>query len=149
MFTPSPSARARWALAATLLLSRLAVDDGSLPAAIMNFAVFIGALILVAREAAPWLAEQFSMPFLEVYFPNLNFPKPPLSYTLAHHYRDQGRLEDAAEQYQKIIRYYPGEEAAYVELLKVAEQMEDRKLGERYTELYQRRFRQDGLVPLI
>jgi tetratricopeptide (TPR) repeat protein len=112
----------------------------------MNFVVFIGALLLTFLEAAPWLAERFSMPFLEVYFPNLNFPKPPLSYTLAHHYRDQGRLEDAAEQYQKIIRYYPREEAAYLELLKVAEQMEDRKLGDRYAEMYQRRFRQDAAV---
>src|SRR5262245_27236635 len=125
MFTPSRSATARWVLAALILLSGLGRDYGAWSLdAFMNFAVFIGALILIFPEAVPWLAERFSFPFVEVYFPNLSFPRPPLSYTLAHHYRDQGRLEDAAEQYQTIIRYYPREEAAYVELLEVAEQME-------------------------
>src|SRR5438045_1018164 len=111
MLTPSRSAHARWVLAAVILLFGLGRDYGSWGVdAFMNFAVFIGALILIVWEAVPWLAERFSLPLVEVWFPNINFPRPPLSYTLARHYRDQGRLEDAAEQYQKIIRYYPGEE---------------------------------------
>jgi hypothetical protein len=114
--------------------------------AFIDFAVFIAALSLIVWEAVPWVAERLSMPWIEVYFPNLGFPKPPLSYTLARHYRDQRRLEDAAEEYRKIIRYYPHEEAAYVELLEVAGQMQDSKLGERYELLYQRRFPQDAPI---
>jgi hypothetical protein len=147
MLTPSRSAHARWALAAVLLLAGLGRDYESWVAdAFVNFVLFIGALILVALEAVPWVAERLSLPIVEVYFPNFSFPKPPLSYALARRYRDERRLEDAAEQYQKIIRYYPYEETAYVELIKLAEQMEDRRLGDRYAELYQRRFRQDVLV---
>jgi hypothetical protein len=147
MFTSSPSATARWALAAVLLLFCRGLDLGSWGFnAFMNFVVFIAALILVVYEAVPWLAGRFSLAFVEVYFPNLNFPKPPLSYTLARHYRVQGRLEEAAQEYQKIIRYYPREEAAYTELIEVAEQMEDRKLGGRYAALYYRRFSQGAPV---
>jgi tetratricopeptide (TPR) repeat protein len=148
MLTPSPSARARWALAAAILLSQLALNDGSLFAAFLNYAVFIAAFSLIVREATPWLAERFSLPFIDIYFPNLHFPKPPLSYTLARHYRDQGRLEDAAEQYQKIIRYHPHEEAAYLELLEIADQMENHKLSGQYAALYHRRFTQGTPVLL-
>ena len=113
----------------------------------MNFAVFIGALSLIVWEAVPWLARAIQPAIgRRCTFPTSVSPRPPLSYTLAHHYRDQGRLEDAAEQYEKIIRYYPSEEAAYLELIEVAEQSEDRKLADRYAELYQRRFRSDALV---
>jgi hypothetical protein len=139
----------RWVLAALCLLLGMGRHWGVWGVnAFMNLVVFIVAFSLVAPEVVFWLAGQFSMPFVRLLFPNLHFPKPPLSYHLARRYRDERRLEDAADQYQEIIRHYPDEAAAYVELIEVAIQMGDGALAEKYAARYHRRFKQDAPAPL-
>jgi hypothetical protein len=55
------------------------------------------------------------------------------------------KWEDAARQYRKIIRYYPKERDAYVELLDVAKKMHDNELYQSYTRLFRKRFKEDHL----
>jgi tetratricopeptide (TPR) repeat protein len=142
-------ARTRWFLAAcsmllsvkmmvtALLLEGLAATFPVL----VSMACFITSVLLVAPETAFRVADWFSRPFAAILFPSDHFNKPPLSYRLARRYRDEKRWEDAARQYRKIIRYYPKEADAYLELVHVAEQMHDHKAAQKYAALFRRRFK--------
>ena len=139
----------RWFLAAcSLLLSVKMMVTGLLSEGIaaafpvlVSMACFIGSVLLVAPETAFRIAEWCSRPFVAILFPSDHFNKPPLSYTLARRYRDEKRWDDAARQYRKIIRYYPKEADAYLELLHVAAQMGDHKMEQKYGTLFRRRFK--------
>jgi hypothetical protein len=148
--------KTRWLLAAGCLLlswklmaAVLRVDGFSLdalsaaPSAIFSVASFVTAVFLMAPETAFWAAEVFSRPFVAILFPSDHFSRPPLTYRLARYYRDVKRWKDAARQYRKIIRYYPKERDAYVELLDVAEKMHDEELHQEYTRLFRKRFRKE------
>jgi tetratricopeptide (TPR) repeat protein len=142
-------AKTRWFLAAcSLLLSVKMMVTGLLSGGIaaafpvlISLASFIGTVLLIAPETAFRLAEWCSRPFVAILFPSDHFNKPPLSYRLARRYRDEKRWEDAARQYRKIIRYYPKEADAYLELLHVAAQMGDHKTEHKYGALFRKRFK--------
>jgi hypothetical protein len=147
--------KTRWLLAAGCLLlswklmaSVLRVDGFSLdalsaaPSAIFSVASFVIAVFLMAPETAFRAAEVFSRPFVAILFPSEHFSRPPLNYRLARYYRDMKRWDDAARQYRKIIRYYPKERDAYVELLDVAAKMHDDEMHQKYKRLLRKRFRE-------
>jgi hypothetical protein len=141
--------RTRWFLAACsmllclkLMVMGLMMDwlNAALPV-IASLGCFIGAVLLLAPETTFRIAEWCSRPFTAILFPSDHFNKPPLTYKLARRYRDEKRWDDAARQYRKIIRYYPKEADAYIELLHVAGQMGDHKTERRYAALFRRRFK--------
>jgi hypothetical protein len=140
----------RWFLAAcsVLLCVKLMVSAllmNSINAAwhvLGSVLLFVTSVLLVIPETAKRVAEWCARPFADILFPSEEFTRPPLNYQLARRYRDELRWEDAAIQYKKIIRYYPKEREAYVELLGVAEHLPDKKLRERYAEMLRKRFQQ-------
>ncbi len=145
-------AKVRWLLAAVCLLfswklmaAGLKIEGfGAAPHVIFSMVGFLSAVFLVAPETAFRLAEWCSRPFVNIIFPSDEFAKPPLSYTLARRYRHERRLVDAAEQYETIIRHYPKQRDAYVELLEVAAELGDDKLRRKYAGLFRKRFKQNS-----
>lgn len=150
--------RIRWVLAAcTLLISvrmfssafeiESAHSEGpslGLPAAlpiIFGVLAFVATIILIAPDTVKRLAEWCARPFAAIFYPADEFSKPPLDYKLARRYRDEQRWEDAARQYRKLIRYYPKEREAYLELLEVAHRMGDDELRKEYTARFRKRFK--------
>lgn len=113
------------------------------PLLIFSMASFLSALFLIVPETAFRLAECLSRPFAALFFPDEHFAKPPLTYKLARRYRGEQRWEDAARQYRKIIRYYPQEQDAYVELLEVAKRMRDKEMQKKYATLFRKRFKHE------
>ncbi|MFO1482581.1 MAG: hypothetical protein U1F71_04370 [Verrucomicrobiaceae bacterium] len=107
---------------------------------IVSMVMFVSTVLLIAPETAFWLAEQIAKPLASLFYPSDSFKKPPLSYTLARRYRNERRFDDAATQYEGIIKYYPEEKDAYLELLDVTRQMEDTGLTEKITALLCKRF---------
>jgi hypothetical protein len=143
-------AKTRWLLAAgclvfswKLMAAGLRMEGlGAAPHVFFSVIGFLVTVLITSPETAFRLAEWCSRPFAAILFPSDEFAKPPLTYRLARRYRDEKRWEDAARQYRKIIRYYPKERDAYLELLDVAAQMGDRKLKRKYAALFQKRFAQ-------
>jgi hypothetical protein len=143
--------RTRWFLAAgsmllgvKLMVVGLMTDwlSAALPV-IASMGCFLTAVLLTSPETAFRIAEWCSRPFVAILFPSEHFNKPPLTYRLARRYRDEKRWDDAARQYRKIIRYYPEEADAYLELLHVAQQMGDRKMEREYGTLFRKRFKSE------
>ncbi len=75
-------------------------------------------LIVGVKLLSPELVEWVSMPiqavFNSILWPGDSDP-PPLDYTLARFYCQQGRYEEAVEQYFRLLRHHPRELAAYLE----------------------------------
>lgn len=140
--------RTRWILAcmtmlASIGLMKAAFNIGGMGAAgptIVSMVMFVSTVLLIAPETAFWLAEQIAKPLANLFYPSDSFKKPPLSYALARRYRNERRFDDAATQYESIIKFYPEEKDAYLELLDVARQMEDAGLSEKITALLHKRF---------
>ena len=138
----------RWILAALSLaasvhLMRMGLKHSGISGAgpvIFSLISFVSAVILVAPETAFRIAEWFASFFENLIFPSERFPKPPLSYHLARHYRQCGRLDESMSHYESIIENYPDERDAYLELLELAHQLQDSKRIARYSARFQRRF---------
>lgn len=138
----------RWFLAAgSFLLSLKLMVTGLMsggiaaaPPVIFSAFAFLGGVILIVPETCLRLAEWIGQKFAGIFFPNDEFSRPPLSYRLANRYRDEHRWEDAALQYRRIIRYYPRERTAYLELMEVADHLGDQRLREEYARRYRKRF---------
>lgn len=107
---------------------------------ILGFAAFIAGLVLVSGDVVKPLAGLFGDFLVALINPGTRLEKAPLSYVLAHRYRDQMRLEEAAEEYWKIIHDYPNERAAYEELIAIARDVGDHKTVEDVTRKYRRKF---------
>ena len=138
----------RWILAAlsfvaSVHLMRSGLKHSGISGAgpvIFSLISFVSAVILISPETAFRVAEWFASFFEDLIFPSERLPKPPLSYHLARHYRQCGRLEESLSHYEAIIEHYPEERDAYIELLEVARDLEDTKRIARYTARFQRRF---------
>lgn len=138
----------RWFLAAgSFLLSIKLMVSGLMtggiaaaPPVIFSAFAFLGAVILTVPETCLRLAEWIGQKFASIFFPDAEFSKPPLTYRLANRYRDEQRWEDAALQYRRIIRYYPRERTAYLELMDVADHLGDHRLRDEYARRYRKRF---------
>jgi hypothetical protein len=146
--TTMPWMIARWLMAVLLMaasahLMRAGLKHSGLSGAgpvIFSLISFVSAVILIAPETAFRIAEWFASFFSDLILPSERFPKPPLSYHLARHYRQCGRLEESLSHYESIVENYPDERDAYHELLAVAHQLGDRKTVARYSARYERRF---------
>lgn len=49
----------------------------------------------------------------QVFFPGGRLERPVLNLKLPAYYVEQGRYEEALEEYRKILKHYPGEAEAY------------------------------------
>ena len=140
--------KTRWFLAAVCVLASAIAMAGALKnegmgaafPVIFSVLSFVSAIILVAPETAVRVAELCSRPITSLIFPNDRFSKPPLSYALARRHRTMQQLDEALEEYKSIIENYPMEREAYVELMEVAERLENRKVKAKYQALFKRRF---------
>ncbi len=140
--------KTRWFLAAVSLaisarLMVVALGIPSLSAAgslIMSVAAFLLSVLLIVPETAFRLAELCSRPITNLIFPSERFDKPPLSYQIARRYRTMQRLEEALAEYKEIIKDYPDELEAYVELIEVATKLGDDKARQKYEAVMERRF---------
>ena len=139
----------RWLLAGGCLyfsvrqmMAALKVDGfAAAPFLFFGIGAFITALLLITPETVVKICEFCSRPLTNIIYPSATADKPPLSYRLAHLYRKQLRFADAAEEYQKIIHYYPRERTAYLELLALAREVDHTRLYDKYAKLYMKRFK--------
>lgn len=113
---------------------------GAVVLVLPSLALFISFLILIAPETAFRLAEWCAKPFADLFFPSEEFSKPALSYTLARRYAQDGRLDDAMLEYEKILYYYPDERTAYKELLELTRRMGDENAHQKYAAAFKKRF---------
>jgi len=97
-------------------------------------------VLLITPETVFKVAEWCARPFVEILWPSERLEKPPLNYRLARYYAQCLRLEEAIEEYQKIITHYPDERDAYTELITVAEQLGDEAMKAEYEKLFRERF---------
>jgi hypothetical protein len=112
------------------------------------FAGLIVGLLLASPEIVVPIANFFADRFTGVIYPGARADRPPLSYLLAHRYREQMRVDEAIVEYQKIIHYYPKERPAYLELLALAQEAGEERIFRKYSRRYARRFHQPAPVPL-
>ena len=98
------------------------------------------AVLLIAPDTAVKIAEWCAKPFADLFYPSDEFEKPPLSYKLARRYKQERRVDDAVQEYEKILYYYPMERDAYVELIELAKQAGDDELQEKYEGLLREKF---------
>ena len=97
-------------------------------------------VLLISPETVFKVAEWCARPFTEILWPSDRLEKPPLNYRLARHYAQCLRLEEAIEEYRKIIHFYPDEGDAYKELIAVAEQLGDEEVKAEFETLYRTKF---------
>lgn len=128
-------------LAVRQMSTALKIDGlAAAPYLFFGFGAFILAIFLMAPETVVKICEFCSRPLTGIIYPNATAEKPPLSYRLAHLYTKQLRFADAIEEYQKIIQYYPRERSAYLELLKLAREIDHARLYDKYARLFTKRF---------
>jgi len=143
----------RWSFAATcvgggiFLLNKAPEGDFSKGSGLtlISIAGFLGAVFLVVPETVTPLAKFIGTCFSSIIFPNAKFSKPPLSYFLADLYSKQMRYEEAARQYMAIIRYYPNEQKAYLELISICQLSGETKLAKKYLRRFNHRFKPQSL----
>lgn len=107
---------------------------------VVGFGSMLAVVLLIAPETIVRVCEFFSRIFTSIILPNDKFRKPPLSYILAHSYRRQLRYVEAVEEYRKIIHHHPGELTPYLELISLAQVLQDDPLVTKYTQLPKQRF---------
>jgi tetratricopeptide (TPR) repeat protein len=103
--------------------------------------LFLMAVLLIAPDTVVKIAEWCAKPFADLFYPSDEFEKPPLSYKLARRYKQERRVDEAVQEYEKILFYYPKERDAYVELIELARQAGDDELREKYEALLRERDR--------
>jgi len=139
--------KARWilaglALVASVWLMSAGVKMSWLAAAfpvIGSMLLHVTAVLLVAPDTAFKIAEWIAKPFADLFYPSDEFEKPPLSYLLARRYSQERRVEEAVQEYEKILFYYPEERDAYLELIELAKRVGDEELREKYEGLLRKR----------
>lgn len=117
----------RWSLAASCLIWAIRImNPGLVPidlderlAEISGVLGLIGVVILMAPE----LLRLATWPVMKLVdslvYPNERFQRPPLDQRLALFYIRRGMWERAAEEYERIISYYPEELELYEALMKI------------------------------
>lgn len=110
---------------------------------LFGFAALIATLVLIAPETVFRICGFFSRVFTGVIFPDDRASRPTLSYLLAHRYTKLMRYAEALEEYEKIIRYYPDERNAYLELLTIAKGTDNDRIYRKYARKYRKKFQCD------
>ena len=100
-----------------------------------SMVLFLTAVLLVAPDTAFKIAEWIAKPFAALFYPSEEFEKPPLSYKLARRYSQERRVDEAVQEYEKILFFYPEERAAYLEVIELAKRVGDEDLRAKYEEL--------------
>ncbi len=98
---------------------------GSLPYLLLAFLlIVIGGLIF-----APGLARGVAAPFGRFFYPDIPLDAAPL-FSLPRGYRQQGRWDDALDEYRLLTTEFPDALDAYLEMIDmVILEMNDRELG--------------------
>jgi tetratricopeptide (TPR) repeat protein len=114
---------------------------------IVAVAALLAVLLLLSPEVIVPICEFLSRPFTNTFFPENQFDKPPLNYTLARRFRVQMRYLDALDEYKKIIHYYPKEKDAYLEIISICNAMSKHKLASHYAKRFKRLYPKESLKP--
>jgi len=131
------------ALLASVWLMSAGLKMGWLAAAfpvIGSLLLLLMAVLLIAPDTAVKVAEWCAKPFADLFYPSDEFEKPPLSYNLARRYKQERRVDEAVQEYEKILYYYPKERDACVELIELARLAGDDELREKYEALLREKF---------
>ena len=107
---------------------------------LFGFAALISGAFFFLPELVPLIAAPVVRFFTGLFLPN-ETGKAPLDYTLARFYVKNGRLEEALEQYFRILENYPQELAAYREGLEVARSTGDSAAAERLAKMALRKLK--------
>ena len=108
---------------------------------------FVGIGLLAASvfwiipETVTPIAEFIGDCWASVFFPNARFQKPPLSYLLVEFYCKHGRHEEAIVEYLKIIRHYPDEQRAYLDVIQLCKTIGATEMAAKYERRFRKRFR--------
>jgi hypothetical protein len=132
----------RWIIALTLitkgalmLLQSTGGAGGGIAGAagygLFAFALAITGVLLIARELTAWVSAPIWRFITGIVFPDDKFDRPPVNYALPRSYRERRKLDDAIEEYLKIIRYHPQELPAYLECIEVMIETGDRAGAEK------------------
>jgi hypothetical protein len=127
---------ARWTIgillvvkAALVLTKTAGGSDGAymtaLPPLLLAFGLGVTGLILMAPELVPWISAPVWRFITGIIFPDEKYSAPPVNYALPRSYSQRFRDEEAIQEYLKIIRYHPQEQAAYVECIEVMLRIHD------------------------
>ena len=104
----------RWVIALTFLIKGSFILAGAAGGegggfagaaayAMFAFALVISGVLLTTRELVPWVSAPIWRFITGLVFPDDKFDRPPVNYALARSYRQQQRLDDAIEEYLKIV----------------------------------------------
>jgi len=91
----------------------------SLLSLMLAFGLAVSGLVLIAPELVSWVSSPLWRFITGIIYPDEKYKAPPVNYALPRSYHQRLRHEDAIEEYLKIIRYHPQEQAAYVECIEV------------------------------
>ena len=117
----------RWSLAASCLIwairimnpGLVALDLDQRLAEISGVLGLIGFVVFMGPELV-WLATWPLMKLIDaMVYPNEHFRRPPLDQRLALFYIRRGMWEQAADEYERILTYYPGEPQLYEALMSI------------------------------
>jgi len=100
-----------------------------------------GAVFWIIPETVTPLTSFIGECWAGLLFPSGRFNKPSLSYILPEFYSREGRHEEAAVEYLKILRYYTDERKAYLGLTSSYQNTGHFKLAERCEAKFRKRFK--------
>ncbi|MEO6054156.1 MAG: hypothetical protein ABIP97_09105 [Chthoniobacterales bacterium] len=135
----------RWMAAAGFITYGcwIAKDAESPITKIFSLLIVIMGACFIIPEAVRFFSYPVTRFFSGLAFPQDRNPKPILSYKLARYYGEQARFAESIEEYKKIIKHYPKEQEAYLEMLTLAMESGDMPSYKKYAKTFKRRFNCD------
>jgi tetratricopeptide (TPR) repeat protein len=120
---------------------RLDMNPHSPVHVVVGMFLLSGAVFWIIPETVTPVASFIGGCWAGLLFPSGRFNKPALSYILPEFYSREGRHEEAALEYLKILRYYPEERKAYLGLISAYQISGHFKLAERCEARFRKRFK--------
>ena len=108
---------------------------------IVGMLLLTGSVFWIIPETVTPIAGFIGDCWASVFFPNARFQKPSLSYLLVEFYCKHGRHEEAIVEYLKIIRHYPDEQRAYLDVIQLCKTIGATEMAAKYERRFRKRFR--------
>jgi hypothetical protein len=108
---------------------------------IVGMFLLAGTIFWIIPETVTPIAGFIGDCWASVFFPNARFQKPPLSYLHVEFYCKHGRHEEAIVEYLKIIRHYPDEQRAYLDVIHLCKTIGATEMAAKYERRFRKRFR--------
>lgn len=102
--------------------------------------LLVSSVFWIIPETVTPIAEFVGDCWGSIFFPNARDQKPPLSYLLVDFYCKHGRHEEAIEESLKIIRHYPDEQRAYLDVIALCKTIGATTMAAKYERRFRKRF---------